>query len=185
LQARVAAAAEGPLLVLRSAGGWLLGSPADSPDPAALEPLLAGDGLIAAPLELDGDSVRVWTRLQAATGRHGGPSGQLQATLAAARRERDGRAWWSDSLETLAQQAQSRQAPRRLLEDLAALDLPDAPLRWGLAAEPARELLNGWSPWRLLSALAGQPLADPVQGLGLALQSEDGALHLRARLSYG
>jgi hypothetical protein len=54
-----------------------------------------------------------------------------------------------------------------------------------LAAEPARQLLVAWFPWRLLSGLAAQPLADPVQGLGLAMQGEDGALHLRARLSYG
>lgn len=185
LPARVAAAAEGPLLVLRSAGGWLLGSPAGSPDPAALEADLARDGLIAAPLELDGERVQVWTRLQVASGRRGASSEQLQATLAAARREQDGRAWWSDSLDTLSQQRQSRQGPRPLLAGLAALDLPAAPLRWALAAGPAQELLPGWTPWRLLSALAGEPLAEPVQGLGLALQSEDGALHLRARLSYG
>ncbi len=185
LPAQVAAAAEGPLLVLRSAGGWLLGSPATSPDPASLEAGLAGDGLIAAPLDLDGDSVQVWTRLQAAAARSAAPADQLQATLVAARREQDGRAWWSDSLESLAQQRQTRQVPRPLLERLAALDLPAAPLRWALAAQPARELLPGWLPWRLLSALAGQPLAEPVQGLALALQGEDGAVHLRVRLSYG
>ncbi len=185
LPARVAAAAEGPLLVLRSAGGWLLGSAAASPDPAALAAQLAGDGLIAAPLELDGETVQVWTRLQAASGRRGAAGDQLQATLAAARSERDGLAWWSDSLDTLGQQDQARRGPRPLLDTLDALDLPAAPLRWALAGRPARELLPLWTPWRLLSALAGEPLAEPVQGLGLALQSEDGALHLRARLSYG
>ncbi|MEO1003783.1 MAG: DUF3352 domain-containing protein [Cyanobacteria bacterium J06638_7] len=185
LPAQVAAAAQGPLLVLRSAGGWLLGSPASSPDPEALEAALAGEGLTAAPLELAGETVQVWTRLQAPAARRGGPAEQLQATLLAARQQRDGRAWWSDSLELLAQQRQGRPAPRTLLDLLAALDLPAAPLRWALAAEPARELLPGWQPWRLLSALAGEPLAAPVHGLGLALQGEDGALHLRARLSYG
>ncbi|MFO8237391.1 MAG: DUF3352 domain-containing protein [Prochlorococcaceae cyanobacterium] len=185
LPARVAAAAEGPLLVLRSAGGWLLGTPAGSPDPAALVADLAGDGLIAAPLELDGEGVQVWTRLQAASGRRGAAGEQLQASLAAARREHDGLAWWSNSLDSLSQQRQGRQGPRPLLDTLAALDLPAAPLRWALAGGPARELLPLWTPWRLLSALAGEPLAEPVQGLGLALQSEDGALHLRARISYG
>jgi hypothetical protein len=185
LPARVAAAAEGPLLVLRSAGGWLLGSAAASPDPAALAAQLAGDGLIAAPLELDGETMQVWTRLQAASGRRGAAGDQLQATLAAARSERDGLAWWSDSLATLGQQDQARRGPRPLLDTLDALDLPAAPLRWALAGRPARDLLPLWTPWRLLSALAGEPLAEPVQGLGLALQSEDGALHLRARLSYG
>jgi hypothetical protein len=186
LPARVAAAADGPLLVLRSTDGWLLGTPAGSPDPARLQAELAGDGLIAAPLVLDGDAVQVWTRLQAGTARRrGGGEEQLQASLLAARRQQDGLAWWSDSLAALSEQRRTRQGPQPLLEGLASLGLPGAPLRWALAAEPARELLAGWSPWRLLSALAGRPLADPVQGLALALQAEDGSLHLRVRLSYG
>lgn len=185
LPARVVTAAEGPLLVLRSAGGWLLGSPAGSPDPAALAADLAADGLIAAPLDLDGEGLQVWTRLQAASGRRGAAGEQLQATLAAARREQGGLAWWSNTLDTFSQQRQARQGPRPLLDMVEALDLPAAPLRWALAAAPARQLLPLWTPWRLLSALAGEPLAEPVQGLGLALQGEDGALRLRARLSYG
>jgi hypothetical protein len=185
LPARVAGAAEGPLLALGSADGWLLGTPAGSPDPAALEAELARDGLIAAPLTLDGGTVQVWTRLQAAAARRRGGEEQLQAALLAARRQQDGLAWWSDSLAALSEQRRTRQRPQQLLDRLASLALPGAPLRWALAAEPARELLAGWSPWQLLSALAGQPLADPVEGLAMALQAEDGALHMRARLSYG
>jgi hypothetical protein len=185
LPARVAAAAEGPLLVLRSAAGWLLGSPPDSPAPVTLAATLADDGRIAAPLELDGETLQVWTRLQAVEGRRAAAGEQLQASLVAARREGDGLAWWSNALESFSQQRQARQGPRPLLDTLAALDLPAAPLRWALADAPARELLPLWTPWRLLSALAGEPLAEPVRGLGLALQSEDGALHLRARVSYG
>ncbi|MCP9926758.1 DUF3352 domain-containing protein [Cyanobium sp. CH-040] len=186
LPVRLAAATEGPLVVRRAADeGWLLGSSADSPDPALLAAELAEDGLVAAPLELGGDTVQVWTRLEAPARRRGGPSEQLQASLMAARRQSGGLAWWSDSLTALAEQQQSRQTPRLLLDRLDALGLSGAPLRWVLAAEPARQLLAAWFPWRLLSGLAAQPLAEPVQGLGLALQGEDGGLHLRARLSYG
>ncbi len=186
LPSRLAAAAEGPLLVRQAAGeGWLLGSSADSPDPALLEAELARDGLIAAPLALEGGTVQVWTRLEVPARRRGGTTEQLQASLVGARQQRGGQAWWSDSLAALAEQQQTRQTPRPLLERLDALGLPGAPLRWVLAAEPARQLLVAWFPWRLLSGLAAQPLADPVQGLGLAMQGEDGAIHLRARLSYG
>jgi hypothetical protein len=102
-----------------------------------------------------------------------------------ARSLHDGWAWWSDSLLLLSEQLQSRSQPRALLARLQSLEMPAASLQWAGGHQPAQELLQRWSGWRLLSALAGQPLADPVQGLALALEPEGEALRLQLRLAYG
>jgi hypothetical protein len=54
-----------------------------------------------------------------------------------------------------------------------------------LARQPAQELLQHWSGWRILAALAGQSVVEPVQGLALALQSEPDGLRWRVRIDYG
>lgn len=181
--------AEGPLLWREGAAGRLLGSAPAGPDPADLASLVEQQGLVAAPLELEGEPVQVWTRLQAARGGAG-----LEATLIAARGMDDGWAWWSDSLEVLSRQRRGHGQPRALLDRLGDLAMPDAALRWAGEAEPSRALLQRWAGWRRLSALAGQPLGPSVRALALAVQPEPLApasgqaaspeLRLRLRLAF-
>jgi len=57
-------------------------------------------------------------------------------------------------------------------------------LRWAVAGAPARELLQQWQPWQLLSGLAGQPLGEAAQGLALAVEPDGGQLLLKARLQF-
>jgi hypothetical protein len=190
LPALVVAGDNGPLLWSEGRQGWLLGTPADQPDPSALEAPLTSEGLIAAPLPVEGDtSIRVWTRLEAPRASRragGGEPAPLQASLAGARSSTGALAWWGQSLAVLQEQREARQAPRQRLEQLEALDLPQAPLQWAMAAERAQPLLQGLPAWRLLSGLAGQPLAGAVQGLSLGLEPDaEQSVHLRARLSLG
>lgn len=196
LPAKVAAADAGPFLWSESRQGWLIGTAADQPDPAELDAVLAAEGLLAAPLPVEGDaSVRVWTRLQAPqSGRRGAraESGQLQASLAGARSSQAGLAWWGETLGVLQEQRDARQTPRLRLQQLVALDLPQAPLQWAMGAGRARSLLQRWSTWQLLSGVAGHPLAPAVQGLSLGLDAapslspEAGAsVHIKARLGFG
>ena len=56
---------------------------------------------------------------------------------------------------------------------------------WAMGPTKAQALLQRWSAWRLLSGLAGQPLAAGVEGLAIGLDSEPQALHLKARLRFG
>ncbi len=181
------AAADGPVLWRQGAEGWLLGTAPDHPQPAAVEAILRERDLVEAPLTLPSGTVQAWTRLQAAPDaqRKARAAGQLQASLGVARSLHDGWAWWSDSLLLLSEQLQSRSQPRALLARLQSLEMPAASLQWAGGHQPAQELLQRWSGWRLLSALAGQPLADPVQGLALALEPEGEALRLQLRLAYG
>ena len=46
-------------------------------------------------------------------------------------------------------------------------------------------LMQRWTTWRLLSGLAGQPLAASVDGLVVGLEGEANGVHLKARLSFG
>ncbi|MBM5825004.1 MAG: DUF3352 domain-containing protein [Cyanobacteria bacterium M_surface_10_m2_119] len=182
------AAADGPVLWRQGADGWLLGTAPDHPPAAAVEAALRERGLVEAPLAVPGGAtVQAWTRLQAAADpqRRGKGAGQVQASLGVARSVGDGWAWWSDSLTLLGEQRQSRSQPRPLLARLQSLERPAASLQWAGGHLPAQELLQRWSGWRLLSALAGQPLAEPVQGLGLALEPEGEAVRLQVRLTYG
>ena len=157
----------GPLLWREGADGRLLGSRAGPSDPAGLAPALLEQGLVAAPLEFEGHPGEVWTRLRAAAA-----GGRLEATLAAARSVQDGWAWWSESLEALRRQQRGRGQPRALLARLEALALPEAALRWAGSGDPAQALLQRWAGWRRLSALAGQPLAETVQAVALAVQPQ-------------
>lgn len=185
LPALVSAVDAGPLLWAGGRpGGWLLGTGASEPAPEALVPALAAEGMIAAPLQLaDGRQVQVWTRLAAGGSRKGRSTGsQLQAELVGARAREGALAWWSEDLARLEQQAEARHGPRQRLQQLGALDRRDAGLQWALGPSPAQELLRHWSSWRLLSGLAGEPLADAVDGLALALTPEPGGYHLSARL---
>jgi Protein of unknown function (DUF3352) len=184
LPALVSAADGGPLLWAQSQAGWLLGTGADEPAPQALEPALAAEGLIGAPLQLDnGRPVRVWTHLAAGTGRKGrSEPGQLQAELAGARSAQGDLAWWSQDLAQLEQQGEARQGPRQQLDRLEALDRPDAGVQWAVGSTQARELLGRWSSGRLLSGLAGEPLAEAADGLALALTPEPTGYRLSARL---
>ena len=152
--------------------------------------MLAAEGLIAAPLPVEGDpDLRVWTRLEAGqAGRRfaRGDANQLQASLEGARSSQGRLAWWGQTLAVLQEQRDSRKLPRLRLEQLAGLDLPQAPLQWAMAAGRAQPLLQRWSTWQLLSALAGQPLAPAVQSLSLGWEAQpDANLHLKARLEFG
>ena len=186
------AATAGPLLWSRSDDGWLIATAADQPPLEQLEPAFAAAALVAAPLDLEGEPVQVWTSFQAsARGRLAARRGeQLQVNLAAARSLQDGYAWWSDALPALLEQRRGHDRPRALLARLQATDLPSASLRWALERQPAQLLLQRSSAWQLLSALAGEPLAAPVQGLALAAQPEAAqpeaaGLRLQARLDLG
>ena len=184
LPALVSAADAGPLLWAQDQAGWLLGTGINDPAPQALEPALAAEGLIGAPLQLeDGRAVRVWTHLAAGSGRKGRSEvGQLQAELAGARSVQGELAWWSQDLARLAQQGEARQGPRQQLDRLAALDRPDAGVQWVADRSKTQELLGRWSSWRLLSGLAGEPLAESADGLALALTPEATGYRLSARL---
>ncbi|MFN9619684.1 MAG: DUF3352 domain-containing protein [Synechococcaceae cyanobacterium] len=187
LPALLAAADGGPLLAADGAQGWQLGTPDDQPAPAAIEAALAAEGLIAAPLELPDRTALVWTRLRAGEARPArrGGGDQLQASLAGWRTAENGQAWWGSGLALLEARPAGAAAAATLLQRLDDLDQPLAPLRWALAADPARGLLRPWRPWRLLTALAGGGPEPPVRSLALALEPEGSALHLRALLELG
>ena len=191
----VAAAANGPLLWAEGPMGWQLGTEALQPDPAELEPALAAQGLVAAPLDWRGRPVQVWTRREAgkAAG-HRVPSsqrdGQLQATLVGVRSVMaagvsPGPTWWAQSLAGLVPQQEQRPGGRQRLAQLEALATPTARLRWAWSAAPAQELLRQWRPWQLLSTLAGQPLGGAIEGLAVAVQSDEAELVVKAQLRFG
>jgi hypothetical protein len=177
----------GPLLAALGEQGWLLGTPADQPAPEGIEAALAAEGLIPAPLELPDRSALVWTRLSAAGGRPARRDGadQLQASLSGWRAAEAGQAWWGSSLALLEARPVGASAAAALIHRLDALDRPGAPLRWSLAAEPARRLLQPWRPWRRLTALAGGGVEPPLRGLALALEADGASLRLQARLELG
>ncbi len=186
LPALVVGSDGGPLLAAASGDRWLLGTAADRPEPSVLEAALAADGLIAAPLEVDGHPLLAWTRLQASPGRRDGRSEQLQAPLLGWRWQRGDQAWWGESLGQL----ESLGGPQkggagRLQGQLAALAVPEASLQWALDGPRTRDVLAAWRPWQRLTALAGGPLSEPVTGLALALQGEPGLLAVEARLDFG
>ncbi|MFM7512023.1 MAG: hypothetical protein ACKO3F_01445 [Cyanobium sp.] len=167
----------------------MLGSRPDQPAADALAERLQAQGLAASPLELEGQAVQVWTRLQAASGaqrRRAGTGEQLAVTLAAARAEQGGWAWWSDSLEALAEQQQQhgRRQPTALVQRLDTLALPEAALQWAASGEPAQDLLRRWSGWRLLAAMAGQDFSEPVGAVALAVQPDGEGMRWRARIAY-
>lgn len=179
------AADGGPLLWSQGGAGWLFGTGAAQPALDALEPELARQGLITAPLQLaDQGEVRVWTSIaaEARTGRRDAP--ELAARLAGVRAERGGLAWWADTLASL-QPLRGGQPPRQRLAQLDALALPTAPLQWVGGPATARSLLQSWRPWQLLAGLAARPFTPAVQGLGVALEPEGSSLHLRVRLDLG
>ena len=188
----------GPLLWAEGRDGWLLGTGAQEPAPAALEPALAAQGLIAAPLTLaKGGPLTVWTHLSVpSSGRRGAGDGrQLEAELVGVRAVEADLAWWAHGLERLRQQAESRRQPSDRLRQLQAIDLqvidrlaidqPGIAARLAVDSQRARRLLGQWSGWRLLSGLAGAPLEEAVQGFSLALAPGADGLRLTARLDLG
>jgi hypothetical protein len=193
LPALVMAADAGPLLWAEGRDGWLLGTGALEPAPAALEPALAAQGLIAAPLTLaKGGPLTVWTHLSVpSSGRRGAGDGrQLEAELVGVRAVEADLAWWAHGLERLRQQAESRQQPSDRLRQLQAIDRlaidqPGIAARLAVDGQRARRLLGQWSGWRLLSGLAGAPLEEAVQGFSLALAPGADGLRLTARLDLG
>ena len=194
----VMAAVAGPLLWAEGRDGWLLGTGARQPAPAALEPALAAQGLIAAPLTLaKGGPLTVWTHLSVpSSGRRGAGDGrQLEAELVGVRAVEADLAWWAHGLERLRQQAESRRQPSDRHRQLQAIDLqvidrlaidqPGIAARLAVDGQRARRLLGQWSGWRLLSGLAGAPLEEAVQGFSLALAPGGDGLRLTARLDLG
>ena len=182
----VAERAQGPLLLADIDGKWLLGTPADQPAPAALEAPLAAQGWVEAPLEIGEQNATVWTRLQSDSGRSRRSSeaaDQLVASVAGWRLQDQGLAWWGGSIERLREFGRGR-SPSLRTRQLQALGADQAPLRWALAAPPARQLLRDWRPWHLLAMLSGVPLEDSVQGLALALEPQDGALRIHGELDF-
>jgi hypothetical protein len=167
------------LLVSQAPEGWLLGTSQQTPRPEALEAPLAAEGLIDAPLEVDGETVTVWTRLEARQG----AGDQLQAVVSGWWRPLDGVAWWGGNLALLRHQSAGRSvlARQQQLEDL---DRPEAPLRWALGEEAATPLLMHWSPWTRLTTVAGGPLAKGLESLSLALEPADSTVRWTARIAF-
>ena len=191
IPALVAAADAGPLLVADGPEGWLLGTASIEPDPAELEAALAAEGWIPAPLERGDRSLLTWVRLApSARGRqgHGTPEDGLVASLAGWRDVEDRTAWWGRRLELL-ESGSGVAAARQRQRQLMALDRPEAPIQWALAAGPSRDLLARWQPWKLLNAMAGGGLGNAPRVLALALDvdpdSDSEALRLRGRLELG
>jgi hypothetical protein len=193
LPALVASEDSGPLLWGRGNLGWLLGTPAAVPDPEALSRSLEPLGLVSSSLEsASHHPVQVWTHLEAlpATRRRPDAGAQLAVTVAGARQVDGAQAWWGQSLAVLEERQAGGPAPGSLLNELDSLALPDAPLQWANAADPAQAVLRRWPAWRLLTSLAGQPLEAGVSGLALGLEPEPeadpgAAIHLVANLRYG
>jgi hypothetical protein len=195
IPALVAAADGGPLLWTEGAQGWLIATGLAQPTPEALDPALAAQGLLSAPLAVDGSPpVRVWTHLEAGqkpkasssdASPNDPPAPPLQASLEGARSTEGTIAWWGQNLEVLKQQRESHQGPKERQAQVAALEMAKAPLQWALGPAKAQELLQRWTTWRLLSGLAGQPLAQSVDGLAVGLESGANGVHLKARLSFG
>ncbi|MCP9772562.1 DUF3352 domain-containing protein [Synechococcus sp. Tobar12-5m-g] len=184
----VAANDDGALLWVQQPRGWLLGTASQAPSASQLQPFLGSDGLIAAPLSRPGVPLQVWTRLEARVTK--GDPDRLTASVAGARAEQNGVAWWGEGLAVLDDQLAGHQPPQHLLNQLAGLGAPSAPLQAALAPPPARLLVARWQPWRLLTGLAGSQLPSSVQGLSLSLEPEPGqghgaALRLHGRLELG
>ena len=182
----VAERTEGPLLLADLEGSWLLGTPADQPDAAALAAPLAAQGWVEAPLEIRDHTASVWTRLEGAKARSRraseGPD-QLVASVAGWRLQDQGLAWWGGSIDRLREFGPGRPHSLRARQ-LQGLGAEQAPLQWALAAPPARHLLRDWQPWRLLAMLGGGPLEGSVQGLALALEPQDGAMRVHGQLEF-
>ena len=184
LPALLAAADPGILLLSSGPEGWLIGTSSQTPRPESLEAPLAAEGLIDAPLEVGGDSVTVWTRLQA----HGGAAGrgaegdQLRASVAGWRQESEGLAWWGGNLSLLKRTSAGRSVLDRQRQ-LAELEEPRASLRWAVGQEGVSDLLQQWRPWTLLSSLAGGPLPGP-QSLSVAIEPDTTPIHWTARLQF-
>ncbi|MCP9808554.1 DUF3352 domain-containing protein [Cyanobium sp. HWJ4-Hawea] len=181
IPALVALADAGPLLWSEGAEGWQIGTGLNQPAPEALDGALPGQGLVTAPLAVEGGPpLQVWTRLKSpASARE-----PLQASLEGARSAEGTIAWWGQTLAVLQQQRDLRQGPQQRQNQLTELAMPKAPLQWAMAGPKAQGLIQGWGTWRLLSGLAGQPLAASVDGLTLGLEPETNGLHFKARLSF-
>ena len=187
LPALVSQAASGPLLWADDADGWLLGTATGQPAPEALQPALAGESLVTAPLRLpEGTEVRVWTRLSLPPLRRGRreQGAELQAELLGSYAPSGPVSWWARTLPRLQEQLESRQGPRERLAQLAALERQAAPFQWALEASRSRQLLRQWRGWKLLAGLGGQPLSDAVSGLALALGPSEEGLQLTAQLDF-
>ena len=201
LPALVAGADGGPLLGARSDQGWLLGSRQDQPDPAGLAAPLAEAGYAPAPLLLKQQPLLVWSQLLSKPVK-GNPD-QLQARLAGARAQGSGAgsgtssdlAWWAEGLAVLETQLEGHHPPKERLQQLEALQSPQAPLQWAMDGATARSLLATWQPWRSLVALSGADgsLAESVRGAALSLEADLGApasasrdrlLRLRGQLQF-
>ena len=182
LPALVAGADGGPLLGARSDQGWLLGSRQDQPDPAGLAAPLAEAGYAPAPLLLKQQPLLVWSQLLSKPVK-GNPD-QLQARLAGARAPGSPAgsgaspdlAWWAEGLAALETQLEGHHPPKERLQQLEALQSPQAPLQWAMDGATARSLLAAWQPWRLLVALTGSDgtLAEAVRGAAFSLEADPG-----------
>ncbi|MBM5806410.1 MAG: DUF3352 domain-containing protein [Cyanobacteria bacterium M_surface_10_m2_179] len=183
MPALVAGADHGPLLWAQSREGWLLGSAVNQPPLDDLRTALAAEGYSGAPLQSHGLTLEAWTRLESKPVK-GNPD-QLQAQLAGGRSVGHGWAWWGQGLAVLNQQEEGHHPPEARLEQLAALATPQAPYQWAMDGDTAQGLLEGWKPWRLVSALASTPLTPLVDGAALSLEPEAPAakaLRLKALL---
>jgi hypothetical protein len=182
----VAAADAGPLLWVQQPQGWLLGTEAARPALDAVQQALAAQGYSTSPLVSRGRSLTAWTRLQSRPVK-GNPD-QLQADLAGARDGAGAWAWWGQGLTVLQQQHDGHQPPQQRLSQLQRLATPQAPFQWALDGGSARDLLTGWSPWRLLTTLSSTPLNPVVEGAALSLEPDPAdprQLHLQAQLQLG
>jgi hypothetical protein len=96
-------------------------------------------------------------------------------------------AWWGQGLSVLNRQDEGRHPAAERLDQLESLGTPNAPFQWAMDGPTAQQLLAGWQPWRLVSALSSSALTSLVDGAALSLESDDPparALRLRGLLQF-
>jgi hypothetical protein len=139
--------------------------------PLLLADLALAQGLVAELVVVDGgssDGTAAIARLAGARAQGSGPGSGTSSDLA----------WWAEGLAVLETQLEGHHPPKERLQQLEALQSPQAPLQWAMDGATARSLLAAWQPWRLLVALSGSDgtLAEAVRGAALSLEADPGGV---------
>ncbi len=180
---------KGPIIWLQEPKGWVIGMEPSNTLVSDIDEALVKEGMFQSDVSSEEDNLKVWTKFSTKF-RQG--ERILDTQLALALEESSDYSWWGETIAALQQRKQHNDL-EPLLKQLKAISRSDENSFTeliALGANPTREQLESWAPWKLLQALAGRSFRSSVQGGVIAMGAFDkgeeiSGLLLLARLTLG
>ncbi|WP_320666514.1 DUF3352 domain-containing protein [Prochlorococcus sp. MIT 1307] len=161
---------EGPLIWLKEAKGWVIGTKKGSPPISLIDKLLTKENYKRSELLINNKIFQVWSKLVT---EHVQDGDKLKTKIGAILLQDSDINWWGENLFALQQKEQTES---RLKQEESGEFHPEgmnmSAMQISLNAIQAQEQLNQWYPWQLLKVIGSASITPNIQGMEISINTD-------------